>query len=106
MSFIKTANSGLIFLQKEINMRTLELNNGALYLDGNKLRGLTEFSIDFEIRQDDGYRYCWLKAKGVVLHGSEIVYDGYGDFARYEIDEEVKLKDSRERLYNFEKQQS
>lgn len=81
-------------------MRTLELKDNELYLDGIRLSCITDLSIKYKANNINRLHYCQLKVKGIVLNENEPVNDGYGDLAIYEIDEEVELV-VRKPLYKF-----
>ena len=72
-------------------MRTLELKDNKLYLDGEQLEHLTEFSIDFVAGDARNPHYCELRAKGVV-EGAET--PKHSPWAHYIIAEQVELGES------------
>ena len=69
-------------------MRTLELKNNGLYLDGEQLKHLTEFRIDFVAGDAMHQHSCELYAKGIV-EGAET--PKHSLWAYYIIEEQVEL---------------
>ena len=69
-------------------MRTLELKDNELYLDGEQLKHLTEFRIDFVAGDAMHQHSCELYAKGIV-EGAET--PKHSLWAHYIIEEQVEL---------------
>lgn len=69
-------------------MRTLELKDNELYLDGERLDNLTEFRIDFVAGDALHPHYCELYAKGIV---KGVKTPKHSSRAHYIIEEQVEL---------------